>query len=403
MLLKIAWRNLWRNRRRTLITAASVFFAALLSIFMRSMQEGSYNQMIQNMVGYYTGYVQIHEKGYWDEQIIDNTFAQQEGPTSQALAHKAVQQAVPRLESFALAIAGELSRPCMVMGIDPEMENEFTLLKDKLESGDYLTGKSNEILVAEGLAQKLELGLGDTIVLLGQGYHGSTAAGKYQIKGLLHFGSPDLNNRLVYLDLAEAQVMYGADGRLTSLALQIKDPNQATRVAQELNTDLPDNYEVMDWQTMMPDIIQLIEADRGGGILMLAVLYVIVAFGIFGTVLMMTAERKYEFGVVTAIGMRKSKLAITVFLETLFMSLLGALAAAVVGLPLQIYFNQFPIRIESMAEAYAEFGYEPILPTVIDLGIIFNQALIVLLISIVVSSYSIWRIYRLQPVKAMRI
>ena len=155
---------------------------------------------------------------------------------------------------------------------------------------------------------------------------------------------------------------------------------------------------------MMPELVQTIEADRGGNVLTMAILYVIIGFGIFGTVLMMTAERKYEFGVMTAIGMSKLKLAIVVVMEMIFMAILGILAGMLVSLPIVIYFNQNPIDLgPEMAEAYASYGFEAVLPMVIRGDIFLNQAITVLFMVLLISIYPIWYMNKLEPVKAMRI
>ncbi|MEL6844707.1 MAG: ABC transporter permease, partial [Bacteroidota bacterium] len=176
MILKLAWRNLWRNKRRTLITASAVFLAAFLSIAMTSVQEGMHQQMIQNIVGYYSGYVQIHQNGYWEEQSIDNSFSEAQSVQKVVNDHPFVERSVPRLESFALAISGEISRPAMVVGVDPVEEDAFTKLQAKIVEGDYFSAGAADAIIGKGLAEKLEISLGDTIILLGQGYHGATAA-----------------------------------------------------------------------------------------------------------------------------------------------------------------------------------------------------------------------------------
>ncbi len=403
MILKLAWRNLWRNKRRTLITSSAVFFAAFLSIAMNSIQDGMHKQMIQNVVGYYSGYVQIHQDGYWDEQTIDNTFTVEEQVQKVANDHPSVERSVPRLESFALAIAEDVSRPAMVVGVDPELEDQFTKLQAKLIKGDYFAPNGQEVIVAQGLTEKLKIGLGDTIILLGQGYHGVTAAGKYPITGIMKLGSPELNSRLVYLPLQAAQEMYGAPELLTSLALDINTPDKSEQVAQKLQEDLPEGYEVMDWKSMMPELVQLLEADKGGNVIMLGILYLVVGFGIFGTVLMMTAERKYEFGVLIGIGMKKIKLAATVLLETIFISLIGVLAGSFFAFPLVAFFHYSPVYLEGLKEAYEQYGFEPVLMTSIDLGIFVNQAIIVLVISCLISIYPAFRIMKIDPVKAMHV
>jgi len=424
MIFKLAWRNLWRNKRRTLITAASIFFAVLLAVIMRSFQEGSYNKMIENIVSFYTGYVQIHKEGYWDDQNLDNSF--NHAPTLKAttLSHTSVKGVVPRLESFALAASQDVTEGCLVVGIEPTSEDMLTALSKKVytkkvETFDpkavdsirieyqydpayYLASGEQAALVAGGLAEKLKLDIGDTIILIGQGYHGVSAAGKYPIKALVKFGSPDLNKRLVYLPLKAAQQLYGAEERLTSFALLIDEPQRATKLVQNLRQDIDESYEIMDWKEMMPELVQTIEGDRAGGIIMMLILYLIIGFGIFGTVLMMVAERRFEFGVLIAIGMKRMKLAAVVIIETILISILGILAGSIASLPIVMYFHINPLYMESMASMYEEFGMEPVLPTAIQFSIYMNQALFVLLISLFVCIYPLWKINRTEAVEAMR-
>ena len=405
MTLKLAWRNLWRNRRRTYITMASVFFAVLLAIAMRSLQEGTYAQMINNVVSFYSGSVQVHAQGYWDDQSLDLSMEQSSELETKLLADPQVTVAGPRLESFALISFGEESASSAVVGIDPELEDGITGLRGKLVDGSYLDANDQGLLLAEGLAEKLSATLGDTLVLLGQGYHGVMAAGKYPIQGILSFGSPDLNKRMLYLPLKEAQVMYGAEGRLTSYVLGLNNPQSSAQVVSRLETKVDSaEHEVMEWSTMMPELVQTIESDRAGGVITVFILYVIIGFGIFGTILMMTTERQYEFGVLTAIGMKRGKLAFTVLVESVIIAMLGVLAGSAIAFPIVWYLNRNPIYMgDEMAEMYAEYGMDAVLPTVIDPVIFSQQAMTVLIITLVVSLYPLFKIRRLDAVKAMRV
>lgn len=403
MIFKLAWRNLWRNKRRTLITIASIFFAVLLACIMRSFQEGVYEKMIGNVVSFYTGYIQVHKDGYWDEQIIDNSFEDESTLATKLAQTPGVEAVVPRLESFALASSGEETKGCMVVGIDPEKEDQLTFLRNKLVAGKYLQSGQTGVLVADSLSKKLNLEVGDSIVLLGQGYHGASASGLYPVVGTVRFGSPELNERLIYLPIEDAQEMYGAEGRVTAWAFAVANPQDVPELVEGIKSELDNSFEVLDWKQMMPDLVQMIEIDRGGGILMMTVLYVIIAFGIFGTVLMMTAERKYEFGVLLAIGMKRAKLIWVLIVETIFMGLIGSFAGMMAALPVVLYYQKNPIRAESMAEAYAQFGFEPVFPMAFDLGTFLTQALIVILFIVLISIYPVFKILKTDPVKAMRV
>ena len=138
VILKIAWRNLWRNKRRTAITAASVFFAVLLATVMMSLQEGVYNKMIANVAGFFTGYVQIHDAGYWEEQTFEETLAENDSLQAVLEARDDIETVLPRLTGFALAAYGELTEGAQVVGVDPQRENELTKLADRLVEGHYL-------------------------------------------------------------------------------------------------------------------------------------------------------------------------------------------------------------------------------------------------------------------------
>ncbi len=175
---KIAWRNIWRNKRRTLITIASVFFALWLALIMRAMQTGSYKHMANGIVEAYTGSIQIHQKGYWNEQTLDNTFEFLPEIAKKVESVENIKSAIPRLESFALASTGEQTKGILVVGIDHVRELDLTHPDRKLVEGDYFVGPSSGgVLVSSRLAGFLRLSVGDTLTLLSTGYHGASAAG----------------------------------------------------------------------------------------------------------------------------------------------------------------------------------------------------------------------------------
>ena len=145
--LKIAWRNLWRNRKRTIITMSSVFFAVFLAAMMRSMQLGTYDVMEDNTIRNGTGHIQLHQQGYWDDRSINNTFSGGDSLSRKIAQAENVELAVPRLESFALASSGALSKGVAVIGTDPESENEASKLEKRIVEGRYLEKGDDGVLV----------------------------------------------------------------------------------------------------------------------------------------------------------------------------------------------------------------------------------------------------------------
>jgi len=402
--IKIAWRNLWRNKRRTLITSASVFFALFLALLMRGFQLGSYDLMVYNIVHAYSGYFQVHARGYWDDKIINNSF-EFTPEIQQAIAEvPEIDGYALRLESFALGSYGLQTKGVMVTGIVPDEENQLTGLKKKLVEGEYLLPGDDGALVSQKLAKYLKIAPGDTLVLIGQGFHGMSAAGIYPVRGIVHFPSPDLDNRMIYLSLPASQGLFSADNRLTSIAFNVTDGTTYEQDAIRLKAKIdPDLYEVMTWKEMMPDVVQQIQADNASGLIMLSILYLIVGFGTFGTILMLFSERTKEFGMMIAIGMQKFKLIRVVVAELFLVGLLGLVAAVVAAIPLMYYFHVHPIPITGeLAETTIQMGFEPIMPTAWGTSYFLGQSLTIVVIMLVVMILPIVKITRLNVINALR-
>jgi putative ABC transport system permease protein len=400
----MAWRNIWRNKRRSIITITSISFAVLLACVMRSMQLGSYDSMIRNATQFYTGFIQIHQNGYWDEKTIDNSLAFDEQLLDKVESTEGVEVAVPRLESFALASYGTQTKGSLVMGVDPEKENELTRVKDKMVRGTYLERGDNAVMLGEGLANYLKIDIGDTIVLISQGYHGANAAGLFPVKGIMKFPVPEQNNMTIYLTLEDAQWFYNAPDRLTSVALVVDKAKHVDRIVADLEqkVDLV-TLEVMGWRDMMPDLVQAIEIDNVSGKVMLWVLYGVIGFGMFGTFMMMTQERMYEFGVMMSIGMKRPIMQLVIFLEMLLMSFLAVLVGVGISLPILTYYYHNPVYfMGESADAFEQFNMEAAYFFSLEPSLFYNQAYVVFFMALIFGFYPLLVILRLKPVKAMR-
>jgi len=406
----LAWRNLWRNKKRTLIAAASVFFAVLLALLMRSMQTGYYNYMIDSSVRTYTGYIQVHGKDYWEKRSLEESMELDDQKVKEVNEIEGVTQTVKRFETFALLAYKKVTKVAQVIGIDPESENKLTSLKDKLVKGEYLKKDSKGILLAEGLAKLMNTDIGDSIVIYGQGYHGVTAAELVPVIGIVKFTLPEQNKGFSYLSIPYAQWIFSAPNRITSLSIMIENQKNLDEINEKVKnlfnqpTEHSGNkYEVMTWRELTPDLVQAIQIDNAQGIIMLGILYLVIAFGVFGTVMMMTAERVKEFGILISVGMKKSRLFLVTTLETIFISFIGVTIGAIISLPIIIYLVNNPIPLTGeYAEAIIAWGFEPILPFAIYPGMFFAQIWTVLAIALLSGLYPINFIRKLEPVEAVR-
>ncbi len=404
MYLTLAWRNIWRNKRRSFITIGSITFAVFLACIMRSMQLGSYERMIENAARFYTGYIQVHKNGFWDDKTIDNSFEYNKSLISKIENTPGVEVAVPRVESFALAAFGTKTKGAFVLGIAPEKEDQLTRVKDKLVEGSYLSKDDKSVMIAQGLAEYLKMGIGDTIILISQGYHGANAAGIYPVKGIMKFPIPDQNNQTVYLPLKEAQWFYNLENQLTSIALVVDKANHVEIIVADISVQLDTTaLEVMGWYDLMPDLVQGIEIDNISGKVMLWILYSVIGFGMFGTYLMMTAERMYEFGVMMSVGMKRILMQFIIFIEMVMMTSIGVIMGVGISLPILIYYYNNPIFISGeAATAIENFGVEAAYFFSLQPSLFYNQAWAIFIMALILSLYPLIIIQNLKPVKAMR-
>ncbi|MTI89354.1 MAG: ABC transporter permease [Balneolaceae bacterium] len=403
--LRLAWRNIWRNRRRSLITMFSVIVAVLLASVMRSMQEGQYDMMIEGTVGTFVGYIQVQQEGFWDDQTLDNSFVAGDSLLAILNSEKEVSGVVPRIQSFALAAGEEQSRPAMVIGIDVEAELQLINPQEKLRSGTYFSDNNEQaVLLGKDLLSRLQIQVGDSVVMLGQGFRGQSATGLYEVKGTVSVPNAELNKSLVLMPLQTSQYFLAAPNRLTSLSLVVDDPGEIESTIQQLEAKLSAAaYDVMSWEEMLPELQQSIEADRGSSYIIIMILYVVVGFGILGTVLMMITERSYEFGVMISIGTPRMAIAAILGLEILFIALLGSGVGILFSLPVAWYFNINPIEFTGeMAAVMESYSLEPYLPFSLDPSVFYIQAVIIFIITLLFSFIPLLKASKLNPVKAMR-
>ncbi|MCH1472455.1 MAG: ABC transporter permease [Bacteroidia bacterium] len=401
MELKLAWRNIFRNKRRSIITISSIIFAVVFSVTMRSLQHGAYDNMLKNIVGNYLGYIQIHYNGFWEEKTIDNSFYIEDldslkaNPTIAYINH--------RIEGFALASHQKESKPVVILGINPSKESEHNQIKNSLISGSFLSNKKNGILIGKGLQKIMNINIGDSLIFLSQGFQGSIASGIFPVLGIVDLKTPDLNRRTVIMNLGNAQDFFGIDNMATSAVIGPKN-DEWEKAEKSILTQLDSSqFEIMNWQQMLPELKQLIDVDRAGGTFVLIILYSILTFSLFGTVLMLAEERNFEFGVLVAIGMRKSIITRIALYETLIMSVVGVILGLICVIPVVTYFHFYPINLSGqMQEVVEQFGFEAIIPTSLNPWISITQALIVFSITIFVNLYTLVKIKNIQPTKAMR-
>ena len=402
-MLKLAWRNIWRNKGRSVITIAAVMFCVIFAVVLRSFQVGVWENMIHEIVGNNFGYLQIHEDGFWADQSLDRTMDLNAINSEELLAVDGVDRLIPRMESFSLLCHGSNTKGSLVMGIDPAVELPGLQLDDILLEGRSFSRDDSVIVVSEGLAKYFNVGLGDTLLFMGQGYHGATAYGAFPIGGIARMTNPELNKQLVLMPFQKAQYMYNCTDRATTLVVAVDKDSDYEAVGAALKGSGVEGLEVLEWKELFPEIIQTIEVDMAGGRIFVTILYFIISFVLLGTVIMMVAERQREFGILVSIGMKKTKLAFVTLLENIMLIMGGAIVGMAVVKPVQFYFKYNPIDLSGqMKEAIEQYNFEPKLYTTTSFIINLNHGTIIFIIGVLVSLYAVVKIMKLNPIESMR-
>jgi len=408
----IAWRNIWKNKRRTIITVSAIAFSVAIIIYSISMADGSHDAMIKRAMEIFSGYIQIHEEGFQEDPKISKSFKLTPQITKAIDSTPKITAYSPRLQSGALVATEKNSLGGMVVGINPELESKVTIVQDRVIKGKSLIGsKMRECLIGEKMAKNLKVNVGDNLVTLVQGFDGSMGAIKFSIRGIFKTGSDEMDRSLVFINLQDAGELLAAPDRVNSIAITTDSPKDVPEVVSRLKENLygikDENnhikFELLGWKKLMPDLVQFVILDSVGNYLFLGVLAIVVIFGILSAVFASVLERTHEFGIMLAIGTKPGQLIMMVMLEALLLTIVGVGIGLVIGLALSFYYISHPINLpQSWESISSEYGmdnklYFAVYPLRLSIAI---GAMVFL--SLLFSYLPAWRVSRLKPDKAIR-
>ncbi|MCU0988055.1 MAG: FtsX-like permease family protein [Xanthomonadales bacterium] len=411
--LRMAWRNLWRHKRRTWLTVTAMIFSNVLLVFMISLQFGSYEMMIVNTLQTFSGHLQVQAAGYQDNPRLRTSI-----PAIESLA-QALQQtlretlpgarAAPRAAAFALASSERRSFAIQLVGVQPSAEPGVSTLPGLVTSGRYLRdGGDPEIVIGTVMSRNLKAGVGDEITLLGAGRDGSFAAGVVTVVGVFDSGSADMDRGIaeVPLDWFQDAFAMADHGNTIAIAVErLADVPPAVRVAAAMASARGDEAApllVLDWNDLYPGLRQAIQADLFSGWFMYGVLIFLVAFSVLNTQLMSVLERTREFGVISALGIRPRKLAALVMLETAQMALIGLGVGLLLGWLVAQYFNLHGFSYPGMEEIAERYNLPGEMYPRVTFGTLLLGPSVVFAFCLLAAIYPALRLFRLRPVEAMR-
>jgi ABC-type lipoprotein release transport system permease subunit len=401
----LAWRNLWRHRRRTWLTVGAMVFCNVLLIFLISLQLGSYQMMINNSLAAYTGHMQVQHKDHREEQRMRLSVPAAAGLARRVREELQVDTVAARGVAFALASSEERSFGVMLSGVQADFEAGVSTFPGLVKRGRYLQpGDHEHIVVGAVLARNLKVDLGDELTFLGSGRDGSFAAGVATVAGILESGMEEIDRSVAQVPLDWFQEVFAMGDHGHSVVIRVPALEQVATAVPRVEALVADQPEltVLDWEALEPGLRQAIISDLVSGWFMYAVLIVLVAFSVLNTQLMSVLERTREFGVMLALGMGPARLARLVGMETLLMSALGLGLGVALGLVLTWYLSVVGFAYPGMEELGAKFNMPGrMYPEISFLSLLWGP-LVVFLGALLAAIYPAMRLFRLAPVEAMR-
>jgi len=402
---RLAWRNLWRRKRRTWLTVGAMVFSNILLVFMISLQIGMYGMMINNTLRAQTGHLQVQAPGYKDDHKMRQVVPGVKRLAADLREGLATDEVAARASAFALVSSADRSYGLQITGVEPEFETRVSSLPGLIKDGRFLgDAMAEEIVIGQVLARNLHVEVDGELTFIGSGRDGSFAAAVVTVVGIFESGMPDLDRSFAEVPLGFFQDVFAMDDAGHAVVIMAPGLIQvgATRTRVEALLPAGEELIVHDWDALLPGLKQAIQADFTSAWFMYGILIVLVAFSVLNTQLMSVLERTKEFGIVMSLGVTPGRLGRLVLLETALMGAVGLILGVVLGGALVAWLGYHGFSYPGMEEMAGKFNIPSrIYPQLSLIGLLFGPT-IILISSVAASFYPAIRLRWLEPVAAMR-
>jgi putative ABC transport system permease protein len=413
-LLHLAWRNIWRNRRRTCITLAAIAVGYAMLLFVACLMAGLRWQMVENGTSLILSQIQMDAPGYYPNRSIQKTIGGEKGTNVSALlaavtADRRVYAAAPRVYGEGLVSAGDRSAGVELLGVVPSQEQRVTLLQTQIIKGSYLTARiPKSLAIGDKLAKTIGVRIGSEIVLLTQAADGSMGNELYTVGGIFHTGIDAMDLGLVFMPLSSLQeLLQLAPGRIHEIGIKLNDVTEATAVASALQTRLAAIVPVraMAWPELAPELAAYVQFNRGITFVLFIIFFLLAVIGIMNTMLMAVFERTRELGMLMALGMRPFQVIGLILAEAAGLAGASLLLGAAIGAPVLWYLQVHGldlggstgevISLAGVVVGHLWYGRQDFTA--------YGQAAVGLAATAIVSAlYPAWRAAHFRPTEAIR-
>lgn len=403
--IKLAYRNIIRNKSRSFVTIAAIAGSIILLTFMDNMQTGSYKAMINNGVKTGSGHIGIYHNNYLNSRELEDNYIF--GSIVQHLNHENIQEYYPRLYVPSLIRSSRNSSGGVVLGLDIQKERNINpLLKDKV----LLQGKwprpnnSKDCVIGYKLASELSLSIGKKFVVMAKGKDDEINSKLFRIRGIIKAGVGNIDKTTVITHLKNSQKLIQSKDTVHEVAIHLSGFDKIQSNLQRINQNISTPAKAFSWEEAQPSLLDLIKIDRANGIMMGTFLMLIVGIGAINTMVMSVMDRTREFGVLRAIGMNSFYIRLIVLLESILLGLISIGVGLVISLSLTYYTSTHGIDFSEVMKDMDVAGVmiDPIIYTVLNVKGNLMICFSMLVINILSSIYPAYLATKIEPAQAMQ-
>lgn len=403
--LRIAWRNLWRNRRRTTLAVSAIGLSVALVLAYYALIRAYADWILETLTGPMLGHVQVHAPEWRKDRAMDRAIRDVSSLLDRLHRDPDVSSASPRIYAPALAALAEEGFAVVVMGVDWEAESRPI----RLLSGVDVPRSPGRVLMGRALAEMMGVREGDEIALVGQGADGSLANDLVQVQGLIETPVDFVNRQGILLEIGEAQTLFAMPDEAHEVVVHARDPEGVKLLASRLEA-LPNlaGTEVLDWQTLAPEMVSLMEIIEVAGVFALVLIFIAASAGVANTMLMATFERTHELGMLLALGAAPGRIVRMILAESVALGLTGAALGGTLGILFVVVTHETGLDFAALTGggptqlSFAGLSWSMRFYPSLAAGDVGRTILAVLVTSLVASAWPALRAARLEPARALR-
>ncbi|PKL37307.1 MAG: hypothetical protein CVV44_16885 [Spirochaetae bacterium HGW-Spirochaetae-1] len=404
--IMMSWRNLWRHRRRSVVVISSIGVGIFSMIFSMGFMNGMNVQMVENTISTSLGHVAVHKKGFQDNMKLENNFIADDAIYKALREAPAVVAFAPKIKVQGMVRSSETSRGVLIIGIDPEKEKKISKIYDytsKDEGSAFLDDMAaDEVLISKAMAGKLDLVVGDRLVLMVQDKHREIIGEGLMVKGIFESPVDSFDKYVVFVGLKKLQEVTGLGDGISELTVLVKNKDRVRATRDYIRNALKDrNLEVLSWQDMAPNLVRAIALFDMIMYIFFAIVFVTVIFSVANTLIMAILERFHEIGVMKSIGTRPSWIFFMIMFEAVNLGFVGLAMGILAGVGITGLLGFTGIDFSFYMESMRTWGTGSIIYPAIKILDLIVAVIIVLLTTVIAALYPAVKAARIRPLEAL--